>query len=234
MNKENIAPWFIFLLVPAMFAIVAFRDWLSANGLMLPAVIAFFAAAFGFFLILGLKEWKKSDEEVLSAYDIFKSFQPKEDTGAKKTVLRALLGSGVLLFFLLTEHSSMPSPAIIFVGVLALLVSLIPILSIIRAKFRKSSRTYRITHVEVTAFLVGLIPSLFICFVLGISIYYGVWWFAALPCLVFLVCLTRPLVAAVRTVYKRCRPDDEVHLRKGKELDPWDHPDADPKKYRRK
>lgn len=234
MNKENIAPWFIFLLVPAMFAIVVFRDWLSANGLMLPAVIAFFAAAFGFFLILGLKEWKKSDEEVLSAYDIFKSFQPKEGTGTKKTVLRALLGSGVLLFFLSTEHSSMPTPAIIFVGILALLVSLIPILSIIRAKFRKTSRTYRITHVEVTAFLVGLIPSLFICFVLGISIYYGVWWFAALPCLVFLVCLTRPLVAAVRTVYKRCRPDDEVHLRKGEEMDPWDRPDNDPEKYRRK
>lgn len=234
MNKENIAPWFIFLLVPAMFAIVVFRDWLSANGLMLPAVIAFFAAAFGFFLILGLKEWKKSDEEVLSAYDIFKSFQPKEGTGTKKTVLQALLGSGVLLFFLLTEHSSMPTPAIIFVGILALLVSLIPILSIIRAKFRKTSRTYRITHVEVTAFLVGLIPSLFICFVLGISIYYGVWWFAALPCLVFLVCLTRPLVAAVRTVYKRYRPDDEVHLRKGKEVDPWERPDTDPKKYCRK
>ena len=234
MNKENTAPWFIFLLVPAMFAIVVFRDWLSANGLMLPAVIAFFAAAFGFFLILGLKEWKKSDEEVLSAYDIFKSFQPKEGTGTKKTVLRALLGSAAFISLLLQESSIMPKAAKIVVSILALVVTLVPILSIIRAKFRKTSRTYRITHVEVTAFLVGLIPSLFICFVLGISIYYGVWWFAALPCLVFLVCLTRPLVAAVRTVYKRCRPDDEVHLRKGKELDPWERPDTDLKKYRRK
>lgn len=234
MNTEKKTPWFVYLLAAIVFVIVAFGDWLAENNLILPAAIAIVVIALGILLVQGLKEWKKSDEEVLSAYDIFKSFQPKEGTGTKKTVLRALLGSGVLLFFLLTEHPSMPTPAIIFVGILALLVSLVPILSIIRAKFRKTSRTYRISHVEVTAFLVGLIPSLFICFVLGISIYYGVWWFAALPCLVFLVCLTRPLVAAVRTVYKRCRPDDEVHLRKGKELDPWVRPDTDPKKYCRK
>ena len=234
MNTENKTPWFIFLLAPIMFVIVAFKDWLSANNLLFPAVIALFATVFGILLIQGIKEWKKSDEEVLSAYDIFKSFQPKEGTGTKKTVLRALLGSGVLLFFLLTEHSSMPTPAIIFVGILALLVSLIPILSIIRAKFRKTSRTYRITHVEVTAFLVGLIPTLFLCFFIGAGIYHGVWWFVTPPGLVFLVTSTRPLVAAVRTVYKRCRPDDEVHLRKGKEADPWDRPDNDPKKYHRK
>lgn len=234
MNTENKTPWFIFLLAPIMFVIVTFKDWLSANNLLFPAVIALFATVFGILLIQGIKEWKKSDEEVLSAYDIFKSFQPKEGTGTKKTMLRALLGSGVLLFFLLTEHSSMPTPAIIFVGILALLVSLIPILSIIRAKFRKTSRTYRITHVEVTAFLVGLIPTLFLCFFIGAGIYHGVWWFVAPPGLVFLVTSTRPLVAAVRTVYKRCRPDDEAHLRKGKEADPWDRPDNDPKKYRRK
>lgn len=234
MNTEKKTPWFVFLLAPIVFVIVTFQDWLPANNLIFPAVIALFAAVFGVLLVQGLKEWKKSDEAILTAYDILKSTQPKEGEGTKKTVLRALLGSAAFISLLLQESSIMPKPAKIVVSILALVVTLVPILSIIRAKFRKTSRTYRISHVEVTAFLVGLIPSLFICFVLGISIYYGVWWFAALPCLVFLVCLTRPLVAAVRTVYKRCRPDDEVHLRKGKELDPWERPDTDPKKYRRK
>lgn len=234
MNTKKKTPWFVYLLAAIVFVIVAFGDWLAENNLILPAAIAIVVIALGILLVQGLKEWKKSDEEVLSAYDIFKSFQPKEGTGTKKTVLRALLGSGVLLFFLLTEHPSMPTPAIIFVGILALLVSLVPILSIIRAKFRKSSRTYRITGKEVTAFLAGLIPTLFFCFFIGVGTYHGVWWFVTPPGLVFLVLFTRPLVAAVRTVYRRFRPDDEVHLRKGKEVDPWERPDTDPKKYCRK
>lgn len=234
MNTEKKTPWFVYLLAAIVFMIVAFGDWLAENNLILPAAIAIVVIALGILLVQGLKEWKKSDEEILSAYDIWKSFQPKEGTGIKKTVLRALLGSGVLLFFLLTERSSMPKPAIIVVSILALLVSLIPILSIIRAKFRKSSRTYRITVKEVTAFLAGLIPTLFFCFFIGIGTYHGVWWFVTPPGLVFLVLFTRPLVAAVRTVYRRFRPDDEAHIRKGKELDPWERPDTDPKKYRRK
>ncbi len=234
MNTEKKTPWFVYLLAAIVFVIVAFGDWLAEKDLILPAVIVIVVVALGILLVQGLKEWKKSDEEVLSAYDIFKSYQSEEGTGTKKTILRGLLGSGVLIFFLLTERSSMPKPAIIVVSILALLVSLIPILSIIRAKFRKSSRTYRITGKEVTAFLAGLIPTLFFCFFIGVGTYHGVWWFVTPPGLVFLVLFTRPLVAAVRTVYRRFRPDDEAHIRKGKELDPWERPDTDPKKYRRK
>lgn len=234
MNTENKTPWYVFLLVPIMFLIVAFHDWLSANNLLFPAVIALFAAVFGLLLMQGLKEWQKSDAAILSAYDIWKV---KEGVNTKKVVFRALLGSGVLILLLLKESSIMPKPAKIVISILSLVVSLVPLLAAHykkRANSRKSSRTLPITHVEVTVFLVGLIPSLFICFILGISIYHGVWWFAALPCLVFLVLLTRPLVAAVRTVYKRCCYDDEVHLRKGEEIDPWDRPDIDPEKYRKK
>ena len=52
MNTENKTPWFIFLLAPIMFVIVAFKDWLSANNLLFPAVIALFATVFGILLIL--------------------------------------------------------------------------------------------------------------------------------------------------------------------------------------
>ena len=234
MNTEKKTPWFVYLLAAIVFVIVAFGDWLAENNLILPAAIAIVVIALGILLVQGLKEWKKSDEEILSAYDIWKSFQPKEGTGAKKTVLRALLGSGVLLFFLLKDHSIMPLPAKIVFGILAVVVALSPILSIKRKDSQKSSRTYRITGKEVTAFLAGLIPTLFFCFFIGLGTYHGVWWFVTPPGLVFLVLFTRPLVAAVRTVYRRFRPDDEAHIRKGKELDPWERPDTDPKKYRRK
>ena len=105
MNTEKKTPWFVYLLAALVFVIVAFGDWLAENNLILPAAIVIVVAALGILLVQGLKEWKKSDEEILSAYDIWKSFRSKEGTGAKKTVLRALLGSGVLLFFLLKDHS---------------------------------------------------------------------------------------------------------------------------------
>lgn len=234
MHKDNVAPWFIFLLAPAMFAIIVFRDWLSANNLILPAAIAIVVIVLGILLVQSLKEWKKSDEEILSAYNWGIFFQQKEGSNTKKTVLRALLGSTILIFFLLKDHSIMPTPAKIVFGILAVVVALSPILSRKRKDSQKSSRTYRITGKEVTAFLAGLIPTLFFCFFIGVGTYHGVWWFVTPPGLVFLALFTRPLVAAVRTVYRRFRPDDEAHIRKGKELDPWDRPDTDPKKYRRK
>lgn len=237
MNTEKKTPRFVFLLAPIMFVIVAFKDWLSVNNLLFPVVIALFATVFGILLIQGLKEWKKSDEAVLSAYDLRKTFQPQEGADTKKAVLRALLGLAVFIILLLKDGSIMPKSAKIVVSILAFVVLLAPILSIHYKKHsdsRESVRIRPITHVEVTAFLVGLIPSLFICFFIGIGIYHGVWWFAAPPGLVFLVLFSRPLVAAVRTVYKHCRHDDEVHLRKGQEIDPWDRPDTDPKKHRRK
>ena len=231
MHTKNKTPWFVILLAPIMFLIVAFHDWLSANNLLFPAVIALFAAVFGLLLMHGLKEWQKSDEAILSAYDIWKV---KEGVNTKKVVFRALLGSGVLILLLLKESSIMPKPAKIVISILSLVVTLVPIFSKIRANSRKTSRTSPVTLVEITAFLVGLIPSLFFCFFIGIGVYHGVWWFVVPPGLVFLVTSTRPLVAAVRTVYKRCCYDDEVHLRKGEEIDPWERPDIDPEKYRKK
>ena len=234
MNTEKKTPWFVYLIASVVFVIVAFKDWLAENDLILPTVIAVVAIALGILLVQGLKEWKKSDEAVLATYDLGRFFQPKEGTDTKVTIFRALLGAAILIFCLLKDHSIMPMPAKIIFGILAVVVAISPILSKIRANSRKSSRTSPITHVEVTAFLVGLIPTLFFCFFIGIGVYHGAWWFVTPPGLVFLVTSTRPLVAAVRTVYKRYRPDDEAHLRKGKEADPWDRLDNDPKKYHRK
>lgn len=234
MNTEKKTPWFVYLIASVVFVIVTFKDWLAENDLILPAVIALFSAVFGILLVQGLKEWKKSDEAILSAYNIFKSTQPKEGADTKKTVFRALLGSAIFVLLLLQNSSIMPKPAKIVVSILSLVVTLVPILSKIRVNSRKSSRTSPITLVEVTAFWVGLIPSLFFCFFIGIGIYHGVWWFTTPPALIFGVCFTRPLVAAVRTVYRRCCHDDDAHVRKGKEIDPRDRQDIDLQEYRKK
>ena len=55
MNKDNKVPWLFFLMAPIAFLIITFKDWLSANQLMLPAVITLFVAVFGILLVYGLK-----------------------------------------------------------------------------------------------------------------------------------------------------------------------------------
>ena len=77
MNTEKKTPWFIYLLAAMVFVIVAFGDWLAENNLILPAAIAIVVIALGILLVQGLKEWKKSDEEILSAYNWGIFFQQK-------------------------------------------------------------------------------------------------------------------------------------------------------------
>jgi hypothetical protein len=97
-------------------------------------------------------------------------------------------------------------------------------------KGRKGNQERKVRTETIIALILGLISCGFFCTFIGIGVYHGVWWFVCPPGLVFLSFFSRPLVAAVRTLLGVSTPRDrgEGHVRREKELDPWDRPD---KKY---
>lgn len=231
-------PWYIFVLGALILLIKAFSDELSQHNLIFPAVVLLFVFGFGILLWQGIRQWKKSDEEILAEYQIVHSALPKSSSDPRGSFLRTLLSVAIFIGIVLTNTwDDRPAVTFVFCAV-ALLLTTAPHLAA-WLKRRNSSdetppRKRIVTSWEIVPFLVGLIPSLFFCFLIGAASYHGAWWFMLPPGLIFLVYFSRPLVAAVRTVVRNYRDSGEQHLRKDKEIEPWDRPDIDPEEYRRK
>lgn len=237
-NEERNHPWYVYVLAIAIGLAVTFSDKLVQFNLVLPIVCAIFLFAFALLLWRGIKEWKKSDEEILSAYHFFQLSAPENQKSGNLTAIQWIFGLVAIIVIAFLRLGGISLPVIGVIGIMAASVYLSPIVAK-RLKKRSAQKASHktdpwITGREIAAFLVGLFPSAFMCFFIGIGFYHGVWWFTLLPGLIFLFSFSRPLVAAVRTVIRRARSDDEKHVHKGKEADPWDRPDTDPDKYRRK
>jgi len=237
-NEKRNPPWYVYVLCVSVFVITVFQDQLKQYNLILPLVVMIFATVFGVILWKGIKEWQKSDEEILCAYQPFYLSAPENQKSGNLSAIQAIFGFVAFLIIVFLRIRGVSLPVIGVIGIMAASVWFSPVVA---NQLKKRSpretatkRTPWITGREIAAFLVGLIPSAFICIFIGIGFYHSVWWFTLLPGLIFLFSLSRPLVAAVRTVVRRARSDVEQHVRKGKEMDPWDRPDAYPDRCRRK
>ena len=239
MNSESQKkPWYAYALAAAVGLIVAFKDVLVEYDLVLPVICVIILLGFSSLLIVGIKEWKKTDEEILRGYNQFDFSLPENRKNGDLIAIQAILAFAVFIGIILLSFGGVSVPAKAGVGIMAVVICVSHILA---NRLKKRSprvdmprKEPWITGREITAFLVGLISCAFMCFFIGAGIYHGAWWFVSPPGLVFLLFFSRPLAAAVRTVIRRARRDDEKHVRKGKETDPWDRPDADPERYRRK
>lgn len=204
-----------------------YSDILAEHNLILPVVVLVFVAAFGALLWQAIKEWKKSDEDILRGYlPIYNFFSGSGNIDLSKQVLQFV---GVVVVLALFMHSAKDYPGSVsryIIFVVSLLLVGIPLLRAWLVKRRGADAPSKLRHPEaVAAILVSLIPIGFMCFFCWIGISHGVWWFILPPGSIFLVWFTRPLVAGIRVLLKNAKDPDDRHVRKGKEQDPWDRPD---------
>ena len=232
MKGSKDKPWFVpVLAVLILSAVFLFQQEEYKDLGLIPVALAFLL---GFGLLLGasVKEWKKTDEEVLAGFSelaaYFTGGKEVSLSERKKRFLAALSVAGFALVRTRDGHS------LIFLGIAVLLFG-IPLLTAMRGKGEKKERLVK--PETIAALILGLLPTGFMCFFMGIGVYHGAWWFVLPPGLCFLSFFSRPLVAALRTLMKvpgLRRDRGEGHVRQGRERDPWDRPDRDVSQYKRK
>ena len=222
--------------IPVLALLIVSTGILSEQGadknLVLIPVAAAFLLGFGVLLGVSVKEWKKSDVEVLAGFsELAAYFTGGKEVSLRERQKRFLAALGVAGFALVRTRDR---HSLIFLGIVVLLFG-VPLLMAMRSKGEKKERLVK--PETIAALILGLLPTGFMCAFMGIGVYHGVWWFVCPPGLIFLSFFSRPLVAALRTLLKvpAVRRDrGEGHVKQGKETDPWDRPDRDMDRYRRK
>lgn len=194
--------------------------------LTLIPVILLFVGAFAVLLWQSIKQWKKTDKEIVSDYLLLSASlfaSNAKDTGM---LIRRFLASAAFCAFVLIKTRSGSAAPYIFCGI-ALLITGLPLLHALLGWNRNSSDEQAYREGAVLAILVGLIGCGFFSFFMGIGSWHGVWWFVCPPGLIFMSHFARPLVAGLRILFRREKDPGEKHVRKHKDIDPWDRPDKD-------
>ena len=196
--------------------------WDKLLGLI--PVILLFVGAFGAVLWQGIKEWKKSDKEIVSSYLVLSAYLFVSDTKETKKLARRFLATVAFAAFVLIKMRNGSIAPYIFCGI-ALLISGLPLLGALLGWNRNTSDEQAYREGALTAILVGFVGCGFFCFFMGVGIWHGVWWFVCPPGLIFLANFSRPLVAGIRILLRREKDPGEKHINRRKDIDPWDRPD---------
>jgi cytochrome c oxidase assembly factor CtaG len=197
---------------------------MEGNLLALIPVLLLFAGAFGLLLRRGIKEWRKTDKEIISEYLILAASLFGNQKTEIKTLVQRLLATVVfVVFFLFKEPNHSPAPYI-FCGIV-LLISGFPLLGVLLGRNRETNEEQAYRQGALVAVAINLAACCFFCFFIGIGTRHGVWWFVSPPGLIFLVNLSRPLVAGIRLLIRKEKDPGEKHIKKCKTKDPWDRPD---------
>jgi len=170
-NEKRNPPWYVYVLCVSVFVITVFQDQLKQYNLILPLVVMIFATVFGVILWKGIKEWQKSDEEILCAYQPFYLSAPENQKSGNLSAIQAIFGFVAFLIIVFLRIRGVSLPVIGVIGIMAASVWFSPVVA---NQLKKRSpretatkRTPWITGREIAAFLVGLIPSAFICIFIG-------------------------------------------------------------------
>lgn len=233
MKDGKSRPWYVpVLAVLILSTVMLSKNTANQNLVLIPVVLAF-ALGFGILIAAAVKEWKKSDEEVLAGFSELAGFFSGSGKISMPDRKKQFLGAlGVAVFAVVRTEAS--GPSLVF---LALALALFGIPFLLTQKGRQEKKERLVKPEAIIALILGLLTCGFFCFFVGIGVYHGAWWFVLPPGLCFLSFFSRPLVAAVRTLLNvpRLRRDKgEGHVRRGKEMDPWDRPDRDQSAYNRK
>lgn len=192
--------------------------------LVLIPVILLFTGAFGFLLWRGIKEWKKTDKEIISEYLIAAASVFGTQKAEIKTLVQRLLATAAFVIFVLAKAPKHSPAPYIFCGI-ALLISVFPLLSTLLNRNGDTNEEQVYRQGALIAVIINLVACGFFCFFIGIGIWHGVWWFVCPPGLIFLVNFSRPLIAGLRILFRKEKDPGEKHINKRRDADPWDRPD---------
>lgn len=197
---------------------------MKGDRLILIPVILLFVGAFAVLLWQSVKQWKKTDKEIISDYLILSASLFVSDAREIKTLLRRFLASAAFCAFVLIKGPNESVAPYIFCGI-ALLISGLPLLSALLGWNRDTSDEQIYRGGALIAVIVGLIGCGFFCFFMGVGTWHGVWWFVCPPGLIFMSHFARPLVAGLRILLRKEKDPGEKHINRRKDPDPWDRPD---------
>ena len=206
---------------------------MTGNLLSLIPIILLFVGAFGFLLWRGLREWKKTDKEIVSEYLVAAASLFSAQKAEIKTLLQRLLTTVVFVVFVLTKAPKHSPAPYIFSGIV-LLFAVLPILSAVLNRNGGTNEEQAYRQGALVAVIINLAACGFFCFFIGIGTWHGVWWFVCPPGLIFLVNFSRPLIAGLRILLRREKDPGEKHINKRKDPDPWDRPDIDIRKQHKR
>lgn len=197
---------------------------MEGDLLILIPIILLFVGAFAVLLRQGIREWKKSDKEIVSDYLILAASLFSSEKAEKKSLVRRFLATAAFVAFVLIKTGNRSPAPYIFCGI-ALLLSGLPLLRVLLGWSRDTSDEQAYREGALIAVLIGLVSCGFFCFFIGIGTWHGAWWFVCPPGLIFLVNASRPLVAGLRILFRKEKDPGEKHISKRKDPDPWDRPD---------
>lgn len=223
-NGKEIKPWWFFVIAALILFLHVFGDRLENQNLILIPVVLLFVVAFGILLRQSIRLWKQRDEEIVSEYLPAAAFLCGSDGTDLKTHGQRFASTALFCAFVLYRTRGRSKISYLFCGV-ALILLAIPLIRAWLGKTRKQPEGPDYRAASVVAIAVGLIPCAFFCAFMGIGTYHGVWWFVCPPGLIFLSLFSRPLVAGLRILFRKEKDPGEKHVRKHKDIDPWDRPD---------
>lgn len=194
-------------------------------------IAAVFIGAFSAMFWHGVKEWKKTDEEVLAGFSPIVHMIGLNNIRAKEVFWYLAGILAVIAYALFNAWGNPAFTGLCFFFCILVFANCIPLFFERRkeqaARSNAAPRESFITGEQLAAIIIGLISSGFMCFFIGIGTYHGVWWFVLPPGSIFLFIFSRPLVAGVRSILCDRKDKGERHVRKGHEIDPWDRPDIE-------
>lgn len=197
---------------------------MEGDLLVLIPVILLFAGAFGLLLRQGIKEWKKTDKEIISDYLVLAASVFTAEKADKKSLVQRFLATlAFVLFVMIKMQNGSPAPYI-FCGI-ALLISGLPLLRVLLGWNRDTSQEQAYREGALIAVILGIVTCGFFCFFMGIGIWHGAWWFVCPPGLIFMLLFSRPLIAGLRILLRKEKDPGEKHINKRRDTDPWDRTD---------
>ena len=123
MGKYKKQPWYIYALAAIIFLTVTFSDWLSQHKVVFVIDIAvLLVLAFGILLFSSLKEWKKSDEEILAGFARKNLIQQAQPVTPRRLIFGAISGLAVFLF-IISDSGPMPRPVKIIFSIAVVIVT---------------------------------------------------------------------------------------------------------------
>ena len=189
------------------------EDWL-----IVAMVIAAAVTALGYLLVLGIREWKKPDEEILNGYSNL--FQLSVEKSSKKTrTLYALAVVVCVVIWLRAEW--IPAGMKSVLAVLAVLtVCILLLIDRVGGKQdscdKKEPWKRKIRQEAWVAIAIGIPTNGFFLFCAVVGTYHGVWWFVVPLAAIFMLHFLRGPVAGIRHIQR---------IRRGIDTEPWEKKD---------
>lgn len=227
---ESIVFTFLFL---GMLSLVTFHEKLSELNLILPVIILVVVSFLGFFAWHIAKTWKQPDEEIMDIESSGSSQGFPRTSGRKATYeeRRGFFVSAIgMVLFILFREKQINSGSLIFCGIVLTAGGAFFLPAWIQKRRGKEGEPLfpnaKLQPEQIFYMLFSAFGTCFIIFWIYIVLTKvpQFWWFS-IPGFIIGAGVSRPLVAGLRILLRREKDPGEKHVRKHKDIDPWDRPD---------